>query len=129
MKNIFRILIILILLSSCNSFPPNWITNSNHAVSPDGNAYIYQSSFSENDSIRISVATWIQTSIETGGAGILDIISDTDLNLEMNWQTDSTIVIKIPVNTRILRIEKSTFFGGRSTSIEYQYNLKNIMNP
>ncbi|MCF8297418.1 MAG: hypothetical protein K9J13_07755 [Saprospiraceae bacterium] len=120
MKAILKILTILLFLTCCSTNTPDWIIKSNHAISPDGNAYIYQSSFVENDSVRISIATWIKTSVGNGGAGILDLIYSSDQQLELSWESDSIAKIKYPKNARIIRMENSSYFGGRETNIKYE---------
>ena len=96
---------------------PNWLLESNHAISPDGKAAIYSSKFDGN---RISIGTQANTKIGTGGSGFFDIQTNDPSGVKLSWISDKVALIEYPKNSEIQRKEDSTFFGGRTIILNYK---------
>lgn len=123
MKLIIYILICFLFVS-CQTNAPSWVLEKHHSLSPDENAAIYQSSYFEDDSFNISLATWVSSSFSSGGSGVFDLKSKEDIKLSFDWVSDSIVVISYPKKTtRVLRKRSKTFFSGRTS--HFQYNPLN----
>lgn len=111
---------LILLLFSCSNEMPNWLLKSNHAISPDGKVAIYSSKLDENG---ISIGTWINTEIGSGGAGVFDIKTTDSSGVNLSWITDKMALIEYPRNSEIIRKEDSSFFAERT--IIFSYKIKN----
>ena len=117
MNNHYTIIAALVMvLSSCNKSFPDWITNNNHSLSPDGQVAIYSSRIGDN----ISVSTWVNSTMGSGGAGVFDIKTSDPEGVDLIWVSDSTAQIVYPENSNINRQEDSLFFAGRMIKLLYQ---------
>jgi len=105
------------MLISCGSGMPHWIAETNHAISPDGKAVIYESNLGGN---RISATTWVKSTISSGGGGIFDIITNDTNGLKITWVSESKALIEYPADSKIIRQEFSTYFLGRTITIDYK---------
>ena len=120
--NIKFILFVLALASiqRCSSGWPEWLLKAPLAVSPDGKAAVYQSLNKIDGKYTISVSTWIKGGWADGGSGIFDYHNESPAAVILNWESDTTIIIKYPEDADIIRQEYKIYFMGRATSIIYQ---------
>jgi hypothetical protein len=121
--NLFQIIFFtsLLLLASCNQSMPTWLKESNHSISPDGNAAIYSYNLDNN---RISVSTWINSTISSGGCGFFDIETYNNSGVKLSWISESNAQIEYPADAKILKQEDSCFFAGRI--IKFYYKVKTV---
>jgi len=96
---------------------PNWVLQSNHSISPDGNAAIY-SSPTEFGEIRGGI--WFTSRIASGGAGLFTIKTNDTSSIELSWLSDSVALIQYPWEADLLRKEDSAFYFGRVVRFKYQ---------
>ncbi len=96
---------------------PNWIHETNHSISPDGQIAVYQSTLDEN---RISVSAWFKSKIGSGDGGVFDIETKDSIGLEFSWISASKVLIEYPADSKILRQEFSSYFMGKTISIDYK---------
>lgn len=99
---------------------PGWLHKTNHAISPDGKAAIYSSN---NENNVISVSTWVNTTMGSGGAGVFNFKSLDKTEVGLIWISDNIAQIEYPVDSEIIRQEYSTYFAGRT--IQFKYKQRN----
>ncbi len=82
MNKALRFLCFAFVFQGCSSNPPDWLLRSHHALSPDGEVYVYQHSAESGDSVRVSLSTY-HLSPTGGGAGLFDIVLAEDHPIDL----------------------------------------------
>lgn len=117
--NRFLVVISAILTLGCQSTKDEIVKNFPHSISPDKSIVVYQVTSKENTDYRLSLTAWFDTPLGNGGAGLLDLFSTDPDTLQLEWTSDSTIVIHYSKEAEILRIENKVHFAGKNLYLDY----------
>ncbi|MEM6298734.1 MAG: hypothetical protein AAF740_08620 [Bacteroidota bacterium] len=96
------------------------MTKLDHIASPDGKAFIYQTSYPIDEAFQTSVATWILMPGGSGGGGVLDLKSNKPMPVTFEWTSDSTVLIQYDSAATVLRMENDSYYLGRRTKFDYK---------